>query len=161
MMVSAGTQPRTTEFAARMVADPDVASNHHGSAAGKSSMSRRLGGRALRVALVRTVVVIGNVNMAPHQHVVSNVNSLDTGDVNAVGEANSVAHNDSRMETLIAIPGDGLKPQSAVGVNISAELDVTRPSYQASFPQINAWSVKSDSKRTALELLQRACRCQP
>lgn len=108
--------------------DPDVVLDDDGLAARQGA----LGGRHVRaagmLAAVDAVVVIGDVDLAAHEDVVANLDTVDAADVDVLAEAHVRADDEARRETLLVLAftvrGDGLHPEAPARREVRTDLHV-------------------------------------
>jgi hypothetical protein len=119
-----------------VVPDPDVVPDHDRTTAPKLAMCRSLRRAALCASAIKAVVVVRNINVTPHQDVISHHDPLDAANVNAVGEADTVAQDKAGFEALIAVAHYCLEPEIAGGIDSRTKLDKLRPSNQAAGAEV-------------------------
>lgn len=98
-------------------ADPDVVLDDDGLAGRQGALGWRHVGAVGMCATVDAVVVIGDVDLAAHEDVVADFDTVDAADVDVLAEAHVVANDEVRREMLL-VPGfavrvDGLHPEAS------------------------------------------------
>ena len=110
-----------------VIADPHIVTDDHRSASSQHPMSRRLGGLALLISPVDSVIMVGYIDPAPHEDMAANHNALDRRDVYSIGKAHRIANSDCRGEMLRAVRSDSLQPEVAICIDVPAERNMRPP----------------------------------
>ena len=79
-------------------------------------------------AAVDTVVVVGDVDLAAHEDVVADLDTVDAADVDVLAEAHVRADDEVRRKTLLVLAftvrGDGLHPEAPARREVRTDLHV-------------------------------------
>lgn len=110
------------------LADPDVILDDDGFAGRQRTFCWRHVGAVGMCAAVDAVVMVGDVDLAAHEDVVANLDTVDAADVDVLAEAHVVADDEAWREVLL-VPGfavrvDGLHPEAPARREVLADLHV-------------------------------------
>lgn len=110
------------------LADPDIVLDDDGLAGRQGALGWRHVGAVGMGAAVDAVVVVGDVNLAAHEDVVANLDTVDAADVDVLAEAHVRADDEVRRKTLLVLAftvrGDGLHPESPARREVRTDLHV-------------------------------------
>lgn len=108
--------------------DPDVVFDDDGLAGCQWALDWRHVGAVRMGAAIDAVVVVGDVNLAAHEDVVADLDTVDTADVDVLAEAHVIADDEVRREMLLVpaftVRSDGLHPESPARREVLADLHV-------------------------------------
>ena len=108
--------------------DPDVVLDDDGLAGRQGAFGWRHVGAVGMFAAVDAVIVVGDVDLAAHEDVVANLDTVDAADVDVLAEAHVIADDEVRRETLLvialAVRVDGLHPEASARREVLADLHV-------------------------------------
>lgn len=108
--------------------DPDVVLDDDGLAGRQGAFGWRYVGAVGMGAAVDAVVVVGDVDLAAHEDVVADLDTVDAADVDVLAEAHVIADDEVRREVLFmpgfAVRGDGLHPEASARREVLADLHV-------------------------------------
>lgn len=108
--------------------DPDVVLDDDGFACRQGALGWWHVGAVGMGAAIDAVVVVGDVDLAAHEDVVANLDTVDAADVDVLAEAHVVADDEVRREVLLVLAftvrGDGLHPESPARREVLADLHV-------------------------------------
>lgn len=109
-------------------ANPDVVLDDDGLAGRQGALGWRHVGAVRMGAAIDAVVVVGDVNLAAHEDVVADLDTVDAADVDVLAEAHVVADDEAWRETLLVLAftvrSDGLHPESPARREVLADLHV-------------------------------------
>lgn len=109
-------------------ANPDVVLDDDGLAGRQGTLGWRHVGAVRMGAAIDAVVVVGDVNLAAHEDVVADLDTVDTADVDVLAEAHVIADDEVRREMLLVpaftVRSDGLHPESPARREVLADLHV-------------------------------------
>lgn len=108
--------------------NPDVVLDDDGLAARQGALGwwhvRAVG----MLAAVDAVVVVSDVNLAAHEDVIADLDTVDAADVDVLAEAHIIADDEVRRETLLVLTftvrGDGLHPEAPARREVRTDLHV-------------------------------------
>lgn len=107
-------------------ADPDVVLDDDRLAGRQWALGWRHVGAVGMGAAVDAVVMVGDVNLAAHEDVVADLDTVDAADVDVLAEAHVVADDEAWRETLLVLAftvrGDGLHPEPPARREVPADL---------------------------------------
>lgn len=108
--------------------DPDVVLDDDGLAGRQGAFGWRYVGAVGMGAAVDAVVVVGDIDLAAHEDVVADLDTVDAADVDVLAEAHVVADDEAWREVLL-VPGfavrvDGLHPEAPARREVLADLHV-------------------------------------
>lgn len=108
--------------------DPDIVLDDDGLAGRQGALGWRHVGAVRMGAAVDAVVMVGDVDLAAHEDVVADLDTVDAADVDVLAEAHVIADDEVRREVLF-IPGfavrvDGLHPEASARREVLADLHV-------------------------------------
>lgn len=110
------------------LADPDVVLDDDGLADRQGALDWRHIGAVGLGAAVDAVVVIGDVDLAAHEDVVADLDTVDTANVDVLAEAHVIADDEVRREMLLVLAFtvriDGLHPEPPACREVLADLHV-------------------------------------
>ena len=110
------------------LANPDVVLDDDGLAGRQGALGWRHVGAVGMGAAVDAVVVIGDVDLAAHEDVVADLDTVNAADVDVLAEAHVIADDEMRREVLFmpgfAVRVDGLHPESPARREVLANLHV-------------------------------------
>ena len=108
------------------LADPDVVLDDDGLAGCQGALDWRHVGAVGMGAAIDAVVMVGDVDLAAHEDVVANLDTVDAADVDVLAEAHVVANDEAWRETLLVLAftvrGDGLHPEASARREVLADL---------------------------------------
>lgn len=108
------------------LADPDVVFNDDGLAGRQRTFCWRHIGAVGLGAAVDAVVVIGDVDLAAHEDVVADLDTVDTANVDVLAEAHVIADDEVRREMLLVLAftvrSNGLHPEPPARREVLADL---------------------------------------
>lgn len=108
------------------LADPDVVLDDDGFAGRQGTLGWRYVGAVGMGAAIDAVVVVGDVDLAAHEDVVANLDTVDAADVDVLAEAHIVADDEAWRETLLVLAftvrSDGLHPEPPARREVLADL---------------------------------------
>lgn len=82
------------------------------------------------LAAIITVIVVGNVNFATHEDIVTDLNMIDAANMDVFTEAYAIANDKPRLELLDVIPFtirfNGFEPEASAGTETFANIHVTK-----------------------------------
>lgn len=97
--------------------DPDVVLDDDGFACRQGALGWRHVGAVGMGAAVDAVVVVGDVDLAAHEDVVADLDTVDAADVDVLAEAHVIADDEAWREVLLmpgfAVRVDGLHPEAS------------------------------------------------
>lgn len=110
------------------LANPDVILDDDGLAGRQGTLGWRHVGAVGMLTAVDAVVVVGDVDLAAHEDVVANLDTVDAADVDVLTEAHVIADDEARRKVLLVLAftvrGDGLHPESPARREVLADLHV-------------------------------------
>lgn len=108
--------------------DPDIVLDDDGLAGRQGALGWRHVGAVGMGAAVDAVVVVGDVDLAAHEDVVADFDTVDTADVDVLAEAHVRADDEVRREELLvpgfAVRGNGLHPEAPARREVRTDLHV-------------------------------------
>lgn len=108
--------------------DPDIVLDDDGLAGRQGTLGWWHVGAIGLGAAVDAVVVIGDVDLAAHEDVVADFDTVDTADVDVLAEAHVRADDEVRREELLvpgfAVRGNGLHPEAPARREVRTDLHV-------------------------------------
>lgn len=114
------------------LANPDVVLDDDGLAGCQGALDWRHVGAVGMGAAIDAVVVVGDVDLAAHEDVVADLDTVDAADVDVLAEAHVVADDEAWHETLLVlaftIREDSLHPEPPTCREVLANLHVFRAS---------------------------------
>lgn len=109
-------------------ANPDVVLDDDGLAGCQGALDWRHVGAVGLGAAVDAVVVIGDVDLAAHEDVVADLDTVDTANVDVLAEAHVIADDEVRREMLLVLAFtvriDGLHPEPPARREVRTDLHV-------------------------------------
>ena len=106
--------------------NPDIVLDDDGFVGRQGTLGWRHVGAVGVLAAVDAVVVIGDVDLAAHEDIVANLDTVDAADVDVLAEAHVRADDEARRETLLVLAftvrGDGLHPEAPARREVPANL---------------------------------------
>lgn len=108
--------------------DPDVVLDDDGLAGRQGAFGWRYVGAVGMGAAVDAVVVVGDIDLAAHEDVVADLDTVDAADVDVLAEAHVIADDEAWREVLLmpgfAVRVDGLHPEPSARREMLADLHV-------------------------------------
>lgn len=106
--------------------DPDIVLDDDGFAGRQRTFCWRHIGAVGMGAAIDAVVVVGDVDLATHEDVIADLDTVDTADVDVLAEAHVVADDEVRREVLLVLAfpvrSDGLHPEASARREVLADL---------------------------------------
>lgn len=106
--------------------DPDVDLDDDGFAGRQGTLGWRHVGAVRMGAAIDAVVVVGDVDLAAHEDIVADLDTIDAADVDVLAEAHIVANDEAWREVLLVLAftvrGDGLHPEPSARREVLADL---------------------------------------
>ena len=110
------------------LANPDVILDDDGFAGRQGALGWRHVGAVRMGAAIDAVVVVGDVDLAAHEDIVADLDTIDAADVDVLAEAHIVANDEAWREVLLVLAftvrGDGLHPEPPACREVLADLHV-------------------------------------
>lgn len=107
-------------------ANPDVVLDDDGLAGCQGALDWRHVGAVGMGAAIDAVVVVGDVDLAAHEDVVANLDTVDAADVDVLTEAHVIADDEVRREMLLVLAftvrSNGLHPEPPARREVLADL---------------------------------------
>lgn len=108
--------------------NPDIVLDDDGLAGRQRTFCWRHVGAVRMGAAIDAVVVVGDVDLAAHEDVVADLDTVDAADVDVLAEAHVIADDKVRREMLLVLAftvrSDGLHPESPARREVLADLHV-------------------------------------
>lgn len=108
--------------------DPDVILDDDGLTDRQGALGWRHVGAVRMGAAIDAVVMVGDVDLAAHEDVVADLDTVDTADVDVLAEAHVIADDEVRREMLLVpaftVRSDGLHPEPPACREVLADLHV-------------------------------------
>lgn len=108
------------------LANPDVVLDDDGLAGRQGTLGWRHVGAVRMGAAIDAVVVVGDVDLAAHEDIVADLDTIDAADVDVLAEAHIVANDEAWREVLLVLAftvrGDGLHPEPSARREVLADL---------------------------------------
>lgn len=108
------------------LANPDVILDDDGLAGRQGTLGWRHVGAVGMLTAVDAVVVVGDVDLAAHEDVVANLDTVDAADVDVLTEAHVIADDEVRREMLLVLAftvrSNGLHPEPPARREVLADL---------------------------------------
>lgn len=108
------------------LANPDVILDDDGFAGRQGALGWRHVGAVRMGAAIDAVVVVGDVDLAAHEDIVADLDTIDAADVDVLAEAHIVANDEAWREVLLVLAftvrGDGLHPEPSARREVLADL---------------------------------------
>ena len=108
--------------------DPDIVLDDDGLAGRQGTLGWWHVGAVGMLAAVDAVVVVGDVDLAAHEDVVADLDTVNAADVDVLAEAHVIADDEAWRETLpvlaFAVRVDGLQPEASARREVLADLHV-------------------------------------
>lgn len=108
--------------------DPDVVLDDDGLAGRQGTLGWWHVGAVGMGAAVDAVVMVGDVDLAAHEDVIADLDTVNAADVDVLAEAHVIADDEVWRETLLVLAftvrGDGLHPESPARREVLADLHV-------------------------------------
>lgn len=108
------------------LANPDVILDDDGLAGRQGTLGWRYVGAVGMLTAVDAVVVVGDVDLAAHEDVVANLDTVDAADVDVLTEAHVIADDEVRREMLLVLAftvrSNGLHPEPPARREVLADL---------------------------------------
>lgn len=108
------------------LANPDVILDDDGFAGRQGALGWRHVGAVGMLTAVDAVVVVGDVDLAAHEDVVANLDTVDAADVDVLTEAHVIADDEVRREMLLVLAftvrSNGLHPEPPARREVLADL---------------------------------------